>query len=150
MKRLAICCNENDLLLNSHSPNIHKIVFKDVLWNGVTQSRHNVLESRCEVIKQNIQFCVFVTIGLKIGTHIDWTYTTCSMYHTKRNICFHGSQKYPITKQRTFFKTRHSWPHIDLIKTRIVCIRPKGRAQCIFPRSQHSYLYAYNIYIDQK
>ena len=24
--------------------------------------------------------------------------------------------KYPITKQRTFFKTGHSWPHIDLIK----------------------------------
>ena len=25
--------------------------------------------------------------------------------------------------------------------TRIVCIRPKGRTQCIFPRSQHSCLY---------
>ena len=30
--------------------------------------------------------------------------------------------------------------------TRIVCIRPKGRTQCIFPRSQHSCLYIY-IYI---
>ena len=27
--------------------------------------------------------------------------------------------------------------------TRIVCIRPKGRTQCIFPRSQHSCLYVY-------
>ena len=36
------------------------------------------------------------------------------------------------------------------IKTRIVCIRPKGRTQCIiFPRSQHSCLYVYN-YIDTK
>ena len=33
--------------------------------------------------------------------------------------------------------------------TRIVCIRPKGRTQCIFPCSQHSCLYVY-IYIDQK
>ena len=31
-------------------------------------------------------------------------------------------------------------------RTRIVCIRPKGRTQCIFPRSQHSCLYVY-IYI---
>ena len=30
-----------------------------------------------------------------------------------------------------------------------MCIRPKGRTQCIFPRSQHSCLYVY-IYIDQK
>ena len=29
------------------------------------------------------------------------------------------------------------------IITRIVCIRPKGCAQCIFPRSQHSCLYVY-------
>ena len=35
------------------------------------------------------------------------------------------------------------------IITRIVCIRPKGRTQCIFPRSQHSCLYVY-IYIDTK
>ena len=28
-------------------------------------------------------------------------------------------------------------------KTRIVCIRLKGRTQCIFPRPQHSYLYVY-------
>ena len=28
-----------------------------------------------------------------------------------------------------------------------MCIRPKGRTQCIFPRSQHTCLY---IYIDQK
>ena len=34
-------------------------------------------------------------------------------------------------------------------ETRIVCIRPKGRTQCIFPRSQHSCLYVY-IYIDTK
>ena len=27
--------------------------------------------------------------------------------------------------------------------TRIVCIRPKGRTQCIFPRFQHSWLYVY-------
>ena len=27
--------------------------------------------------------------------------------------------------------------------TRIVCIRPKGRTQCIFPRSQHTCLYLY-------
>ena len=27
--------------------------------------------------------------------------------------------------------------------TRIVCIRPKGRTQCIFPRSQHSCRYIY-------
>ena len=32
-------------------------------------------------------------------------------------------------------------------KTRIVCIRPKGRTQCIFPRSQHIPVC---IYIDQK
>ena len=31
---------------------------------------------------------------------------------------------------------------IQLI-TRIVCIRPKGRTQCIFPLSQHSCLYVY-------
>ena len=29
------------------------------------------------------------------------------------------------------------------IRTRIVCIRPKGRTQCIFPRSQHTCLYIY-------
>ena len=29
------------------------------------------------------------------------------------------------------------------IITRIVCIRPKGRTQCIFPRSQHTCLYIY-------
>ena len=29
------------------------------------------------------------------------------------------------------------------LQTRIVCIRPKGRTQCIFPRSQHSCLYVY-------
>ena len=34
----------------------------------------------------------------------------------------------------------HNW--IELI-TRIVCIRPKGRTQCIFPRSQHTCLYIY-------
>ena len=28
-------------------------------------------------------------------------------------------------------------------KTRIVCIRPKGRTQCIFHRSQHTCLYIY-------
>ena len=27
--------------------------------------------------------------------------------------------------------------------TRIVCIRPKVRTQCIFPRSQHSCIYVY-------
>ena len=31
-KRLAICCCGNDLLLTSHSPKIHKMIFKDVLW----------------------------------------------------------------------------------------------------------------------
>ena len=30
-----------------------------------------------------------------------------------------------------------------------MCIRPKGRTQCIFPRSQHSCPYVY-IYIDTK
>ena len=35
------------------------------------------------------------------------------------------------------------------ITTRILCIRPKGGTQCIFPRSQHSCLYVY-IYIDQE
>ena len=30
-----------------------------------------------------------------------------------------------------------------------MCIRPKGRTQCIFPRSQHSCLYIY-IYFDTK
>ena len=33
--------------------------------------------------------------------------------------------------------------HNTQSKTRIVCIRPKGRTQCIFPRSQHSCLYVY-------
>ena len=32
---------------------------------------------------------------------------------------------------------------VKTLKTRIVCIRPKGRTQCIFPRSQHSCLYVY-------
>ena len=36
-----------------------------------------------------------------------------------------------------------------MFRTRIVCIRPKGRTQCIFPRSKHSCLYVY-IYIDTK
>ena len=37
----------------------------------------------------------------------------------------------------------HEW-HLTLAHiTRIVCIRPKGRTQCIFPRSQHRCLYVY-------
>ena len=120
MKRLAICC-ENDLLLTSHSPNIHTIVFKDVLWNGVTQSRHDVLESWCEVIKQNIRFLHFCN-DWSLNRYTHWldlyymsaSHTTCA---DKNNVTYVSMEtKYPITKQRTFFKTRHSWPHIDLIK----------------------------------
>ena len=35
------------------------------------------------------------------------------------------------------------------LTTRIVCIRPKGRTQGIFPRSQHSCLYV-DLYIFTK
>ena len=54
------------------------------------------------------KFVNFVPIDLKIGTHIDWTYT---MYHTKKcaiqNNVTHISMatKYPIIKHRAFFKT---------------------------------------------
>ena len=41
-------------------------------------------------------------------------------------------------------RSKFQW---NILGTRIVYIRPKGRTQCIFPRSQHSCLY---VYIDQK
>ena len=44
----------------------------------------------------------FVPIDLKIGTHIDWTYT---MYLQNNVTYVSMATKYPITKHMAFFKT---------------------------------------------
>ena len=53
-------------------------------------------------------FVNFVPIDLKIGTHIDWTYTILHLQNcTNKNNVTHISMatKYPIIKHRAFFKT---------------------------------------------
>ena len=48
-----------------------------------------------------------------------------------------------ITDQHLTFEEHLTMKANKANQTRIVCIRPKGRTQCIFPRSQHSCLYIY-------
>ena len=63
---------------------------------------------------------------------------------------YHNRKAWGIVDLKIIFQLCHLPPftisNTISIQTRIVCIRPKGRTQCIFPRCQHSCLYIY-IYI---
>ena len=64
------------------------------------------------------------------------TLTTFIAYLT----CHTIEDKYTCNKMKDSFIVMHN----NIIwLARIVCIRPNGRTQCIFPRSQHSCLYVY-------
>ena len=58
----------------------------------------------CVCVCMFSKFINFVQIDLKIGTHIDLTYT---MYLAKKYVSM--ATKYPIIKHRAFFKTFNSF-----------------------------------------